>query len=1099
MSNIRRVTKSTNCVDCYNNNPFQQNEGLKSYAKMISNHTNTESCKSCEPCYDPYLKKVFTEGCLTGEGTECNPLSIDLDCIPSGGVANCTLITPDCCDYILENIVFGQVCIEFLQEEYDFTEVTELSRKITLLLNNSSFQEDVQYTFDFADSPIISRDTILEQLLSLFYSQGNLATAEISGNRFCITIIKPTTLSFNITLPVPVGQDCSTFYNVDGTNVELINQCNPVGFPLYQFGCRFGIKFQINVNNAWADVTEDTLEGTWESICDTRDISSYRILNESNSVLYSGDLQPQNCRGGGEQITKSICEWIDYIYNQTSNPSSNECTIVESECIGSTRFYNKIEFTVPEEIVTSGGTGGAFYITLLATAEDYIEGSEVLNDVNDISYIVYPGNISQTLSRTEILDYIESIFTNKREDWGLIINRETGLVTLFIFPTSPNFNNRFELTIDYDGDQIPFPQTWFSNYNYLTEDTFQIINSIQIYFNFIPNEEIVFKVDILNNGNWIDKTSELSNLNEWEGSVLEGASWRTERNEDILEESPLEIECQEIEETKSFCDWISYLYNEVSEQTSENIYTSDGESTDSLRTAIFQGLKFETSSEDEYGFHIESNTINRSGFRVDAETENDQAVEIRGTSINEEGVRIVGNGTYGEGIELRAYSETEPGLVLEGGSNDADQPSILITPYLGKLIIQSIQEVTGASYFYVEDSEGYTRKIEYTSSSGENIYNSNGTLLNDRTLEGDDKSLTFTGLKSFSVNATSDAQPYSINLEGVNIGNGSGININGFGLGNGVLINGDFNDSNNAAVGISLNSVDSESGTGVNQIGIKIRGKAKTKGLEIIGNSDQNIGTSIIGTTQRDTKADEYSAGLILSGSNLSATSNDMPGLKIRGQVTGGTANHIEIVAGTEVGAGRIIISNLPTDNTALQVASKDSNDRLVWRDVSSIASSLPSNVCKMIGIDFTKTTTTTNAADQVIGHVLIPANTFGTGSSLIEVESCISRLVAGANPNHRLFINTSTSFSGATLIATINTTTALKYSKGERTFECGTNFIRGFSFTGATGIDDLGSSNVISQATIDWSVNQYILTTINNTTGETTQHEFTSVELKKV
>ncbi len=85
MSNIRRVTKSTNCVDCYNNNPFQQNEGLKSYAKMISNHTNTESCKSCEPCYDPYLKKVFTEGCLTGEGTECNPLSIDLDCIPSGG------------------------------------------------------------------------------------------------------------------------------------------------------------------------------------------------------------------------------------------------------------------------------------------------------------------------------------------------------------------------------------------------------------------------------------------------------------------------------------------------------------------------------------------------------------------------------------------------------------------------------------------------------------------------------------------------------------------------------------------------------------------------------------------------------------------------------------------------------------------------------------------------------------------------------------------------------------------------------------------------------------------------------------------------------
>ena len=153
----------------------------------------------------------------------------------------------------------------------------------------------------------------------------------------------------------------------------------------------------------------------------------------------------------------------------------------------------------------------------------------------------------------------------------------------------------------------------------------------------------------------------------------------------------------------------------------------------------------------------------------------------------------------------------------------------------------------------------------------------------------------------------------------------------------------------------------------------------------------------------------------------------------------------------------------------------------------------------QMIGISLTKTTTTTNANDQVIGSVLIPANTFGSGTSLIEVESCISRSVAGASPSHRLYINTSAVFAGSTLLATFSLTTTVKYSKGERTFECGTNFIRGYNSSTTGAIDDSGTVNAPTQVTRDWTIDQFILTVINNTTGETTQHEFTSVELKKV
>jgi hypothetical protein len=151
------------------------------------------------------------------------------------------------------------------------------------------------------------------------------------------------------------------------------------------------------------------------------------------------------------------------------------------------------------------------------------------------------------------------------------------------------------------------------------------------------------------------------------------------------------------------------------------------------------------------------------------------------------------------------------------------------------------------------------------------------------------------------------------------------------------------------------------------------------------------------------------------------------------------------------------------------------------------------------LGIDFTKTTTTTNANDQVIGSVLIPAHTFGTGSSLIEVESCISRLVAGASPSHRICINTTPTYSISRVLAIFNLATTTKYSKGERTFECGSNYIRGFNFGTNSAIDDLAIINAPTQITVNWSVNQYILTVINNTTGETTQHEFTSIELKKV
>lgn len=146
---------------------------------------------------------------------------------------------------------------------------------------------------------------------------------------------------------------------------------------------------------------------------------------------------------------------------------------------------------------------------------------------------------------------------------------------------------------------------------------------------------------------------------------------------------------------------------------------------------------------------------------------------------------------------------------------------------------------------------------------------------------------------------------------------------------------------------------------------------------------------------------------------------------------------------------------------------------------------------------DFANTAVNTNTTNNVIGSVLIPANTI-TGNTILEIESAISRATGGANPQHRLYINTSTSFGG-TQIASLGISTTSLWIKGERSYKCAVGSLRGFSFTTAASIDDTANTNAPSATTPDWTVDQYILTVANNATGETTTHEYTTVKVLTV
>ena len=146
---------------------------------------------------------------------------------------------------------------------------------------------------------------------------------------------------------------------------------------------------------------------------------------------------------------------------------------------------------------------------------------------------------------------------------------------------------------------------------------------------------------------------------------------------------------------------------------------------------------------------------------------------------------------------------------------------------------------------------------------------------------------------------------------------------------------------------------------------------------------------------------------------------------------------------------------------------------------------------------DLANTSVNTNTSNVVLGSVLIPANTV-SNNTILEVETWISRANGGANPGHRLFINTANNLTGATQIGNIGILTGALSSKGERTFICKTGTIRGFAFTIPAAIDDGPNTNAVSQSAVDWTVDQYILTVANNTTGETTTHEATTVKVIK-
>lgn len=180
-------------------------------------------------------------------------------------------------------------------------------------------------------------------------------------------------------------------------------------------------------------------------------------------------------------------------------------------------------------------------------------------------------------------------------------------------------------------------------------------------------------------------------------------------------------------------------------------------------------------------------------------------------------------------------------------------------------------------------------------------------------------------------------------------------------------------------------------------------------------------------------------------------------------------------------------IKNKPTVPTAVSQLSNDSGYQTASQVTNAIANAKPVTV---VGVDATANALTGSVTNGVLGSILIPANTMTT-NTIVELEAFLSKASPSASPTHRVWINNANNITGATQIALQTGATANQMSKLERTFIVTSTGLTIYPTTASANIDDNVANAAPTNVSVNWTVNQWLLHTANNASGETTTNVF--------
>jgi len=136
-------------------------------------------------------------------------------------------------------------------------------------------------------------------------------------------------------------------------------------------------------------------------------------------------------------------------------------------------------------------------------------------------------------------------------------------------------------------------------------------------------------------------------------------------------------------------------------------------------------------------------------------------------------------------------------------------------------------------------------------------------------------------------------------------------------------------------------------------------------------------------------------------------------------------------------------------------------------------------------GIDSTGNTTT--GSYQLVQSVLIPANTITTGDVVL-FKARYRKVGANAAANYRITVNTTLNLTGAQIVGQFNSGLTILYLELSRTaaVKGGTTEVFNTSVTNVQ--DDVTQSTIaVTNLTIDWTINQYVMYSILNSSASDT------------
>ena len=491
------------------------------------------NCFPCTPVDPPVPPPIPTQQCTVIVGDGCCRYSAQ----------NCKLNNYEAwvCLTLPEELVpvgeVGRLTITIFNITKIFSAITQPLSRLVIIQELINLAEDIGYGwYTTADGICIYQAENFDDALPIAFT--TYVNGEPSGS---FTQGISSVVSF-----------CGNFYKgeIVTENAQEI---------IYDAPEYYTTKVEVLINSVWVDVTDEVETGAWtrEEFCDGV-ISEWRVLDNEENVVGSGIF---NVECGGEEVTKTPCEWLQEHQTAIEQLQNKKCTIVKEICCDYTvedielcekscleitfPDVESLNFSTPPPLSPTG-----FFAISIGNEEDDVS--------NGVSYIGVEGS----LLLSEIFDNINNISSQYAtfvfDGNKLTVSNTDCYYDTIVFAygiTTGTIDPPFDSFIVQSCNEQELEQV----FNPLTGALIGYIMRLRKY-----------RFEVLINGVWTDLTDDVVNRT-WQRSSCNDTitQWRTifpsgnDVGYIIIETGNVQSVCTPIIETGTPCELLQDLQDEI--------------------------------------------------------------------------------------------------------------------------------------------------------------------------------------------------------------------------------------------------------------------------------------------------------------------------------------------------------------------------------------------------------------------------------------------------------------------------------------------------------------------------------------------------------